>query len=218
MPGLVAMVDISELPDADLVRLHRGGNRRASATLITRYEWVVRHWVQRIGGRTGEATREDLMQEGRLALHSAVARFDPDRADSPDKFRAFATTWVRRQVRDKFRQQLRQRRDLVSLVGFDQDGEMVTLELADPTPSVERQLEAGQIRERLDRAIDRLPPRLAFVLRQRFVEGRTQDDIGRELHVIPQRVAQLERAGLNKLGEILGGRVAVVDLLASCVE
>nr|WP_243772199.1 sigma-70 family RNA polymerase sigma factor [Burkholderia anthina] len=85
------------------------------------------------------------------------------------------------------------------------DGEMTFVDIVpDPAmPSPEDAAGAAQLRDAVARAIDRLPPREAMVLRLRYGlhagEGCSLRDIGRHLNLSAERVRQIEASALDRL-------------------
>jgi hypothetical protein len=56
-----------------------------------------------------------------------------------------------------------------------------------------------ELSERVDEVLDSLPSRLARLLRLRFFEDRTQDEVAVEFKVTRERIRQLEAKGLRML-------------------
>ncbi len=152
--------------------------------LVMRNLPLVRAAVLRLAGRcvgTPDAF-DDLVQEGSIGLMEAAQLFDPDRGT---KF----STWAWYRVRAHVQRAMRRWAD-VPLPSGDMEG------LSDPEGDPGELLDAGEARRELDAALDLLPPRSAHVLRGRVVDGRTLEDLGRELGVCKERVRQIEQRAL----------------------
>jgi RNA polymerase sporulation-specific sigma factor len=80
------------MTDVELVLLARGGDRRATETLIGRYRGLVVAIASTFFLPRGE--RDDLIQEGLVGILNAIDRY---RRTSRSPFRAFAALCIRRQ-------------------------------------------------------------------------------------------------------------------------
>lgn len=92
-PATVTGTHLEELADADLVRLARHGDVRATELLVSRYRGAVR--ARAANYFLVGADRDDLCQEGLIGLTKAVRDFDPDNGAS---FAAFADLCITRQI------------------------------------------------------------------------------------------------------------------------
>lgn len=59
--------------------------------------------------------------------------------------------------------------------------------------------EKEELKQLLEQALNTLPPRTAEVLRRRFYDDETLDEVAKVLHVSRERVSQIEASGLRKL-------------------
>jgi RNA polymerase primary sigma factor len=88
-------------------------------------------------------------------------------------------------------------------IGADEDAALGDL-LADEGPSPFELAETGARREQLRAALDQLPDRERRVLRLRYgLEGADPEplrEVGRRLGLTPERVRQIERSAINRLG------------------
>ena len=136
----------------------------AFGQLVERYATVIVNLAYRMVGDRTEA--EDLAQETFVAAFKALPRF---RAES--KF----STWLYQIATNKCKDWLRAKRPGQSVHDVDIDDVLDDRVVEERTP--ERLLSQQQVAERLDRAIQRLPPlyREAFVLKH--VEGLSYEEI-----------------------------------------
>jgi RNA polymerase sigma factor (sigma-70 family) len=65
--------------------------------------------------------------------------------------------------------------------------------------------EASSVAERSEiwEAVDRLPPRSRFIMRLRFIEGRTLEETGQALNLTRARIKQIQDDALRKLRQML---------------
>jgi len=136
-------------------------------------------------------SRDDLVQEANLAAWQAAARW---REDGGSSFTGFVTRRAVGAVRDTLRDNQRSSRSgrtrplLVPLDGTP-----------DP-PTIDRDTVLdNDLRETLDRAIDRLPPRQRHVVTGRFLHGRSNADLSRELGVSESAVSVVVARALKRL-------------------
>lgn len=79
----------------DLVDAHRAGDRTALPEILRRCEGLIAQSARRVG-RNRVSIHDDLLQEGRMGVVSAVEKYDRGRA----QFVTYATKWIRaRQLR-----------------------------------------------------------------------------------------------------------------------
>lgn len=58
------------------------------------------------------------------------------------------------------------------------------------------------------RAVDQLPERARYIMRLRFMDGRTLEEAGKLLNLTRARIKQIQDASLKKIRQILGGRLS----------
>ena len=129
---------------------------------------------------------EDLTQEGMWALIRSVQKFDVSRGVP---FEHYAKTAIKHGILDGLRATQRRRR-LEALVSDD-----VNLDdfLADDEPSPEDHAIAGNHRDLVQAGVAALPDALHSVYFLIYVEGLTQREAARSLHVSQPRVSALNR-------------------------
>ncbi|MCX7789043.1 MAG: sigma-70 family RNA polymerase sigma factor, partial [Chloroflexaceae bacterium] len=96
-------------------------------------------------------------------------------------------------------------RSVLSAAGRDQIAAEQLQELGDGTPEFDEQM-----RERLQEAIRKLPPRLALYIRLRFLEDWSDAEIQHRFNAQPGTVRVWRTRGLQKLRAILGNALGLV--------
>jgi RNA polymerase sigma factor (sigma-70 family) len=87
--------------------------------------------------------------------------------------------------------------------------EMKYADFPDPKAhSSVQDVEYRDLKENLGAVIAQLPPREALIIRQRFFEGATFQDVADKLGVSKQRVQQMQVTILRKLRELVGETLA----------
>lgn len=93
---------LSEVETRECIRRAQGGDKDAVAALIAHNERLVYQICARyyFSGATGDATLDDLMQEGRMGLMHAISKFDLARTHEGRLivFSTYATWWIRQRV------------------------------------------------------------------------------------------------------------------------
>ncbi len=88
------------LSDEELVALTKAGDLDSETELLYRYKTTVKQAARGFFLTGGET--EDLLQEGMIALYSAIRSYNPDKNAS---FKTFAVMCVKRQLIDLIRRQ-----------------------------------------------------------------------------------------------------------------
>jgi len=94
----------SSFSDAELVRLYREGNENAFRQLVNRYFLIVKKMAADYAVQGAET--EDLTQEGLIALHQAVQRYDESAGAG---FKTFADVCIRNRMRSVIRREFTQK-------------------------------------------------------------------------------------------------------------
>jgi RNA polymerase sigma factor (sigma-70 family) len=135
--------------------------------------------------------RDDIVQEASIAAWSAAGRW---RANGGSSFTAFVTARTVGAVRDVLRAHSPSTR------GGRARPVLVPLDQTTDFPSMERDTVLDiDLRETLDRALDRLPPKQRHVVVQRFFHHRTNGDVGRDLGLTESAVSLISKGALNRL-------------------
>lgn len=144
--------------DGEVVARVLGGDQDAFRILVRRHQDMLYAHAMRMTGRGDVAA--DLVQASLVKAYTSL-----DRCRNPDKFGAWAFRITANQCKDYLKNV---RRKDVAL-----DDAPPTAGMLDPEDDLER----SELRRRLDRALDRLPPdqREAFVMKHE--EGRPYDEM-----------------------------------------
>ena len=175
--------------ELELVGKAAAGDDDAFRMLVERHGRLVYSLAYRITGEAASA--EDIVQETFLRAYRALSRFDG---------RATFATWVHRIATNAALDLTRYRR-------IRQEVPYGTEDVADPAPShdpgPERLAESGDLRRELARAMKSLSPteRTAFVLRHH--EGRSTEEIGRQLGLGALATRQAVFRAVRKLRQAL---------------
>jgi RNA polymerase sigma-70 factor, ECF subfamily len=192
---LEAPVTAALITDEVLVRCARGGDLAARERLFERHRGDSYRVAYRLLGNEQDAL--DVVQEAMLKAFSALSKFD-----GRSEFR----TWLLRIVTNAAHDWGRRRKRRTALRISDEDG-------GSPEPSIEedptRRLSQQDLRQALDRALDRLTPtiRTTFVL---FAEaGLSYKEIAETQDVPIGTVMSRIHAAREKLqAELDWGRLA----------
>lgn len=169
--------------------------------------------------RFGHYHREDLEQEGALALYRAVDGFDYRRGL---RFSTYAVHWLRQAFHSylynhcatvripvylhKVMAKVRQGKDLSGLSEkvLDNARVMTTRHtvpidaVSDPLTPETSERDVTELAGLLASALDGLRPRERYLIEQRYFHGRTYRDIGEEIGVSVERVRQIIAKGLAR--------------------
>ena len=143
--------------DEDLLADYLDGEVAAFRALVERYHDPLLRFLIRLSG--GRAAAEDVFQETFLQVHQSAATFDGSK-----RFKPWLFTIAANKGRDALRR--RQRRPAMSLsAGIDADSERSFVDLLEiDVPDVSERLDQQELAAAVQRAIDRLTPRLKEVL------------------------------------------------------
>lgn len=179
--------DPSLLSDDALLVLYANGDQTAAPLLTTRLLTRVLAQAHRMLGDAAEA--EDVAQEAMLRLW----RIAPDWRQGE----AQVTTWLFRVVSNLCLDRLRKRRT----TGLDEIAEP-----ADPSPSVEQNMQDRARGDALQNALNELPDRQRQAVVLRHIEGLPNPQIAEVMDVSPRAVESLTARGKRALTAILAGR------------
>jgi RNA polymerase sigma-70 factor (ECF subfamily) len=158
------------------------------------YDPLLKFYIRRLFSSLSEQDSQDCCQEVWKVLVVGL----PDFQRNPR--RARFTTWLRTLVRNKAVDILRRRKRAM----LDNDGEAALASLAshhddDPALIVERGNARDAFHQAFSRLILQLPRRTEFILRQRWIEGRSVEDIAESLGLTVVQVRTLNHRGLKRL-------------------
>jgi RNA polymerase sigma-70 factor (ECF subfamily) len=194
-------LDLTNLPDADVVALAQQGRERAFRELVRRYERPVFSLVYRMV-RDREAA-EDLAQDSFVKVLNHIDRYRPE-----FKF----SSWIFKIANNVAIDFLRKRQlDTVSMDGSPHaasasEVEASSFELADRQETALDELEAREIGTAIERAIARLRPEYRSCIMLRHIEGRSYEEIAATLDLPLGTVKTYIHRARNEL------RVALQDV------
>ena len=169
-------LDLTNLPDADIVALAQQGRERAFRELVRRYERPVFSLIYRMV-RDREAA-EDLAQDSFVKVLNHIDRYRPE-----FKF----SSWIFKIANNVAIDYLRKRQlDTVSMDGSPHaataaEVEASSFELADRQETALDELEARELGTAIERAIARLRPEYRSCIMLRHIEGRSYEEIAATL-------------------------------------
>ncbi len=190
--------------DEEVVRYAKGGSRRATEHLLTKYRGIVEGKARSyflIG-----ADHEDIIQEGMIGLYKAIRDF---RTDKLLPFRAFAELCISRQIFTAIKAATRQKHiplnSYVSLHAslFDADSDRTLLdtlaesENSDPEQVVITRQFSDDLRFRIRRELSELE---SAVLRG-HLEGKSYQEIAQELRRRVKSVDNALQRAKRKIGK-----------------
>jgi len=153
---------------------------------------------------TPNASHDDLVSEGRMALLRAASSFDPTRGN----FISYASTAIRNRLNDFYEKQVRQAEAFpISIDAHKSDKQSTEAEskFADGTADVRLAARRSESALILREALARLPARLQIVLKS-IQAGKTYEEIGRELGISKQGVYKLAQPALRQVRGFLAER------------
>lgn len=195
------------IPDAELVAKGKRGDEEAIAALLERHGPTVR---TRLAGKIGQHFRssvdeDDVMQVTYLEAFVRFASFH-DRGDGA--FLAWLTHIAENNLRDAIRGLERAKRPdprkRVQTQNRDESyaGLVEILGVTYTTPSMNAA--KGEMVSELDRALARIPADYAKVVRMYDLDGRSIDEVCRELGKSSGAVYMLRARAHERLADVLG--------------
>jgi RNA polymerase sigma-70 factor (ECF subfamily) len=193
--------------DNDLVRQAAGGDRDALVRLLKRHGAPVR---QSLAGRIPSCwqavlTADDVMQQTYVDAFLDIGRFDTGRDGS---FCGWLMTLARRNLLDALRMLGTEKRgkSWQRVAALPTDESFVALHelLTDTGSTPSRQVAADEVRARLERALELLPPTHRTVVQMYDLEGRSVQEVSASLNRTPGAVYMLRARAHHELAELLG--------------
>jgi RNA polymerase sigma-70 factor (ECF subfamily) len=174
-PAEAIAVDLSDLADETLFERYQGGDDRAFAHLVKRYEPLIKGFLFK---RLKDEERvQDLTQDTFLRVHRARERYDTGR-----KFSTWIYTIASNLLKNEYRNRSRRRETSFSDLRSEGAAER-PIEFESDSVDPERFAYRGELREAIEDAIGRLEDhhRIPFVMRE--VEDRTYEEISEAIGV-----------------------------------
>jgi RNA polymerase sigma-70 factor (ECF subfamily) len=192
------LLDLANLPDADVVALAQRGREVAYRELLRRYERPVFALVFRmVRDRT---VAEDLAQDTFIKVLNHIDRYRPE-----FKF----SSWLFKIANNLTIDHLRKRQlATVSIDGSPNAStaaeiEATTIELADHGESALEEMEARELGSAIERAIAQLRPEYRSCILLRHVEGRSYEEIAATLDLPLGTVKTFIHRARHQLRELL---------------
>ena len=165
-------LELSNLPDADVVALAQAGREAAFRELIRRYERPVFSLIYRM--IRDRELAEDLAQDTFIKVLNHIDRYRPE-------FKL--SSWLFKIANNVAIDHLRRRQlDTISMDGSPHASttdaiESTSFEVAVPQESALDELEAKELGSAIEQAISRLRPEYRSCILLRHVEGRSYEEI-----------------------------------------
>jgi RNA polymerase sigma-70 factor (ECF subfamily) len=197
---MAPLLDLSNLPDADVVALAQRGREEAFRELVRRYERPVFSLIFRMV--RDSATAEDLAQETFIKVLNHVDRYRPE-------FKL--SSWLFKIANNVAIDHLRRRQvDTVSMSGSPHattasEVQSTSFELADTAESPLDEMAARELGSAIERAIARLRPEYRACILLRHVEGRSYEEIAATLDLPLGTVKTYIHRARHQLRQMLAG-------------
>jgi len=181
--------------DDELVRRAQRGNTAAFEELVRRYESRVYNITYRLLGNEDDAA--EALQDTFIRAYRSISRF---------KFKSSFYTWLYRIATNVSLTKLRRRKtqDTISLDEPIRNTDDLQFDIPDAHATPEQAFEQKRLREKLQKAIDRLPAEYRTVVVMRDLQGLSNEEVSKTLGLsIPAVKSRLHR-----------GRMALREQLA----
>jgi RNA polymerase sigma-70 factor (ECF subfamily) len=167
----------SELSDADAVARARNGDHEAFRVLVERYQGRAYRLALRVLGDPDQA--RDAVQDGFLKAYSSLGRFEGRSGFYTWLYRLIFNLCIDMKRRDRSGRHVEWDDEVAREVASESPGGNPARDLAEPATELER----GQVREALARAIEALPEEGRRTLLLREVDGLSYGEIARTLGI-----------------------------------
>jgi RNA polymerase sigma factor for flagellar operon FliA len=186
-------------------------DQRTKQLLVCHYLPLVEFLSVRLGRGVDASLRPDLYSFAAMGLMDAIERFRPDFGV---RFETYGSRRIKGAIADGIRSMKwlprgadrRPGRVIETIVPMDfqtaqtKVGKKLQETLADPLePATEEEVELEADHEEVQDALDGLPPRERFVVREHYYRRRPLAAISRDLGVTESRVCQLHRRALRMI-------------------
>jgi RNA polymerase sigma-70 factor (ECF subfamily) len=181
--------------DDELVRRAQRGNTAAFEELVRRYESRVYNITYRLLGNEDDAA--EALQDTFIRAYRSISRF---------KFKSSFYTWLYRIATNVSLTKLRRRKtqDTISLDEPIRNTDDLQFDIPDSHSTPEQVFEQKRLREKLQKAIDRLPAEYRTVVVMRDLQGLSNEEVSKTLGLsVPAVKSRLHR-----------GRMALREQLA----
>lgn len=184
---------MAEKTDAELIEEYTNGDESALPILISRYLKPIYNFVFRM---VGESEADDVTQEVFIKLWKNIKKYD-----SRQSFK----TWAYRIARNTAIDRLRKKKEFVfsDFDIYENDGNILSDNLADTAPLPEELLIKTENKLFLDNLLSQISPNYREVLLLHYEEDMTFDEMGKVLGKPLNTVKSQHRRALTKLRELL---------------
>ncbi len=183
--------------EQDLLQRARGGDSAAFEEIVRAHESTVYRLALRQLGSREDA--EDAAQEVFLKAYTSLKSF---RGESK------LSVWLYRITNNVCIDQLRRRRETVSLSAVNEDGEPLEMEIPDERCDPEALTERKDLREQVGKALKRLPPEAREILLLREIGGQSYEEIAETLDLDIGTVKSRLFRARKRLCALLNGNVS----------
>jgi RNA polymerase sigma-70 factor (ECF subfamily) len=193
--------------EAETIRRAVAGDHEALAELLKQHRAAVRHTLLgKIPPRwQAVLTVDDIMQQTYVDAFLDIGRFDVDRDST---FRGWLMTLAKHNLLDALRMLGRQKRgkEWRRVDSPSPDESLVALYelLTDTGTTPSRRVARSEVRDRLRRALELLPPMYRTVVQLYDLEGRSAQEVAASLERTPGAVYMLRARAHRELAELLG--------------
>lgn len=158
------------------------GNQQAFQIIHDKTEGPLFHLIRKIVGDDQAAA--DVLQRGYLRIWQCAHAY----SDGKGRPLTWMSVIMRNLAIDEWRRAKRHRSD-----------DHVCEQIRDSTLCAERGTEIAMVRQRIEDALRLLPPRLEFVVRRRYLQGHSSEQISKEMEISANTVRCWLRRGLARM-------------------
>ncbi len=177
------------MDDAQLIARAAGGDRAAFVTLVERHRGMVYRMAIQYAGNHHDA--DDIAQEVFIKVYRSLGGFRRD---------AQFTSWLYRIAMNACIDHGRRRSPAFSLEGGGDDR---PYQVAGDEPAPDERAFAGEVRQAVEAAVDRLPPRQRVIFTMRHFEGMKLTEIADALGVAEGTVKRQLHSAVHRLRHAL---------------
>jgi RNA polymerase sigma factor (sigma-70 family) len=147
---------------------------------------------------------EDLFQEGCIGFLKALRSWRPDGGASLQTYAWYqVTVHIKRAIGTDRNGKIERKPSELSLEAETPGVRPLSECLPDDSPWPDAQYENAETRRRITKALNKMSPRTVEVLRGRFVQDLTLQEVGDTFGLCGERVRQIELGALESLGKSL---------------
>ena len=156
------MANLTRAEELALVARIQAGDGRASTQLIRKYEPLIHRYARKYGWMAPAHSYDDLVQEGRLAIHRAALAFEPERGF---RFLTLAFAYVRGGVQAFARKEMKHPKFTTSI-----EQSNLAKRLEDPSQFLEVRMDlpSQKVKEMMDEICGGLETKRAQILCDKF--------------------------------------------------